>query len=298
MDSSHGQLSLFDFDPPPLGIEPRIRRPREAGPGRQPPSCSQLLLFTDRVVLIEALSRAVISADYEDAVRIERQLSLGWGEDAVPVNLRFLRQLDPDFWERATEPAEAIEAWPVIERSIAPGTTLWRRVRNGFFGRLLSVHSAEAVVGTHPDALRLVVGTLIDREDVADARRLVRDALLAGKSVDIDGVEDPPLAELLAEELGPHWLASLGAIRRLWPLSRPTPEETSAITTRIHDALPPDDEERAVAFWDALRLAELRGAIGEPFLHAARKRLKRLNEDLHALYMYGTGPLSGGGVNR
>ena len=290
MAPSRDQLSLFDSGPPPLGIEPRSRRHLRTGPGYEKPSGSQLLLFTDRIVLIEALSRAVASADYEEAARIECRLSLGWGEDAVPAALRFVRQLGAGFWERASEPAEALEAWPVIECSVAPGTALWRRARNGFFGRLLSMHSVEAVVSAHPAALRLVVGTLIDREAVADARRLVRDALLAGNNLDMDGVEDPPLAGLLAEDLAPRWLASLGAIRRLWPLPRPAPEETGAIASGIHDALPPDEEARAEAFWDVLRLAELRGAIGEPLVHAARRRLKRLNEDLHALYMYGTGP--------
>ncbi len=292
MASSRGQLRLFDSGPPPLGIELARQRARGPSPDEAQRSSSQLLLFTDRIVLTEALGRAVISADYEEAARIECQLCHGWGEDAVPAELRFVRRLGPDFWERSTEPIEALEGWSVIECSVRPGGSLWRRVRNGFFARLLSVHSAEAVVGSQPTALRLVVGTLMDGEAVADARRLVRDALLAGESVDLEGVVDPPLTELLAEDLDPRWLASLGAIRGLWPLPRPTPGEVDAIANGIHHDAPPDEQARAMAFWDTLRLAELRGAVSEPLLHAARKRLKLLNVDLHALYMDGTGPFA------
>lgn len=297
MAAPRGQLRLFDSGPQPLGSEPHDRPTRQAIPGGDHAPSSQLLLFTDRVVLVEALRRAAISGEYEEAGRIEERLRSGWCEEAVPAELRFVRRLGPGFLERAARPGEALEAWADIERSVSPGTVLWKRMRAGFFGRLLSRHSAESVAGLHPGALRLVVATLIDLDRAADGRRLVRDALVAGARIDLDGVEDPPVVDLLAEELGACWLASLGAIRKLWPLPRPTPEETRSIAGAIHDPLLPDEEGRAMDFWDTLRLAELRGAIGEPLLHAARKRLKILNGDLHALYMHGTGPLSQGQVS-
>jgi hypothetical protein len=293
-----GQLRLFDSGPSPLRSEPHDPPTGQAGPGGDPAPSSQLLLFTDRVVLVEALRRSAISGDYEEAARIEERLRAGWREEAVPAELRFVRTLGPGFREIAGRPAEALEAWADIERSVGPGTVLWRRMRNGFFGRLLSRHSAGSLAGLHPGALRLVVATLRDLDRAADGRILVRDALVAGARIDLDGVEDPPVADLLAEELGARWLASLGAIRGLWPLTRPTPEETGSIAAAVHDPLPPDEEGRAMAFWESLRLAELHGSIGEPLLHAARKRLKILNGELHALYLYGTGPFSEGEVSR
>src|SRR2546426_212519 len=54
------------------------------------------------------------------------------------------------------------------------------------------------------------------------ARALVRDALLNGRGPEsLDFEEAPVIADLLAEDLPPRWLACLGLVRRLW--STPPP---------------------------------------------------------------------------
>jgi hypothetical protein len=119
---------------------------------------------------------------------------------------------------------------------------------------------------------------------------LVRDALRGGRrleSVDFDW--DRALAELLAEDETPAWLACLGALRRLWPASRPAVDVVAQLSTPFRE--PPSAEEAGVLFWSCLQAAEDRDCP-EPLLLEARRRMKRLSPAFHALYMRRAAPRS------
>ena len=116
-----------------------------------------------------------------------------------------------------------------------------------------------------------------------EARGLVRDSLLAGRKLDaLEFRENDAVADLLAEDLSPRWLACLGRIRRLWP--------SSALRNAPREAFPDvagsgeGDDDPAMAFWRCLRLAETPDAP-EELLHEARRRMKRLHPGLHAEFM-------------
>jgi hypothetical protein len=64
----------------------------------------------------------------------------------------------------------------------------------------------------------------------------VRDSLLAGRLLEArDFHDDPAVADLLAEDLDPRWLACLGRIRRLWPAPPPRGAEwESLLAPELH----------------------------------------------------------------
>ena len=104
--------------------------------------------------------------------------------------------------------------------------------------------------------------------------------------------ERPPqryeaLADLLAEDLPPRWLACLGRIRRLGPASPATGTEWEPpVAVARGDAA---DEEPAAAFWRCLRLAES-PACPDELRQEARRRMKQLHPELHAQFMRRAGP--------
>jgi hypothetical protein len=89
------------------------------------------------------------------------------------------------------------------------------------------------------------------------------------------------LADLLAEDHPPIGQASLGVVRRLWP----TPPPPTADEVDLHaTSVPVSDEDRAAAFWQWLRLADSPGSPDDIRLEA-RRRMKALDPEMHALYM-------------
>jgi hypothetical protein len=143
---------------------------------------------------------------------------------------------------------------------------------------------ADALVKARPECLPSLCAAMA-RADAAEgprrARQLVREALLAGRELEPnDFRHDPPVADLLAEDLAPRWLASLGAISRIWPAP---PLDEAALSGFGGDdgGASSDDEE---AFWRCLRVADDPRAPVES-RHEARRRMKRLRPDLHARYM-------------
>jgi hypothetical protein len=94
--------------------------------------------------------------------------------------------------------------------------------------------------------------------------------------------EDGAVAELLAEDLSPPWLACLGRIRRLWP-SSPLPEAERQAPLDLVGGQEGDDD-RAIAFWRCLCLAETPDCP-EALVHAARRRIKQLHPGLHVAFM-------------
>jgi len=276
------QLRLFDSDPGDLDLEetrPRWSRPRLA----QPEAASQLLLFQDRIQLLGEFELALERAEFGEAWRLKQRLEAEHGPITVPAP-RFMEQLGADFWEQSLGPRERAVAWRVIENELQGRPGLRRRLRSSYFGRLLASWPAEEIVASEPGCLPALANVLLE-SDRAVARRLVRDALLAGHAFPANEFEDPGISELLSEDLGPRWLASLGAIRRVWLLPRPTVEELERLFREMAGPDPATDAERALAFWTALRLSGLRDQIPEKLLHEARRRLKRLDPTLHAEYM-------------
>ena len=113
----------------------------------------------------------------------------------------------------------------------------------------------------------------------AEAAALLRDALLGGCDPAPGDFDDDRLVDLLAENHGPVWLACLGALRHLWPVP---PADSSELAPLVVDS--PDDDERGRQFWACLRRIVSCGR-DDPAAVAARKRMKQLDIDMHALYM-------------
>ena len=179
--------------------------------------------------------------------------------------------------------------WAEIDRQLCAQPSLQDRVRQGAFARLTRAHTAVELMEARPECLPLLVRALESEQGRSaeearlEARGLVRDSLLAGRTLDPLGPrEDEAVDDLLAEDLPPRWLACLGRIRRLWPRSPLREAEWKALgeVARGHTG----GEEPAMAFWHCLRLAETPGCP-EDLRHAARRRMKRLHPDLHAAFM-------------
>lgn len=289
------QLSLFPLGPAPLEIDarepsvPRVidRTPSGSESGDVP---RQLPLFSEWTRLSGALGDALADADFAAARAICSQIGTTYGQASVPDWAGSLDAIRCDaLWNRG-DPRELLAAWRLVDAQL-PSDAQRRTFRRAFLRRLFAIHPPEDVVCGDTTALPLVANALVEIGQTARARLLVRDALLAGGEVP-DIAEDQPVADLLSEDLGPRWLASLGAIRRLWPLPLPDPAERATLRATLEGAVPADDADRACAFWDVLRLAECRSALPESVLHAARRRLKCLHPDLHAAYMNRAGPFA------
>jgi hypothetical protein len=115
--------------------------------------------------------------------------------------------------------------------------------------------------------------------DTAGAAALLRDALLEGCEPAPGDFDDDRLVDLLAEDYGPVWLACLGALRHLWPVP---PADASELAPCVVDSQ--DDDERGREFWACLRRTVSCGR-DDPAAVAARKRMKQLDPDMHALFM-------------
>jgi hypothetical protein len=108
----------------------------------------------------------------------------------------------------------------------------------------------------------------------------MRDALVDRYRPEPHEFNHPQLADLLAEEDGPAWLACVGALRHIWAV--PPIEPSGVIRPISFD--PADDEERGAQFWACLRVA-VSCAHDQPAAVAARKRMKQLHPERHARYM-------------
>ena len=144
----------------------------------------------------------------------------------------------------------------------------------------------EALVEAAPECLPALALVLIRSPNASDGRRrarvLVRDALLAGCRLEsLDFTHDEPLSDVLAEDLPPRWLACLGVIRRLWMAAHAEPDPAPFGTPLAGSQ---SDDEAALEFWHCLQVAEDATCTDE-LVHEARRRMKRLRPELHALYM-------------
>ncbi len=293
-----GQLTLFSVDPRPLaGAEcPGDTVQEPAGQAVPAPDDRQIELFAHPVVLARELEVALGLGRFEEAAGLRRLLAEAYGPSRDTVALGFLERLGGLAWQR--EPGEALVVWAEIDGQLRERPHLRARLREGVFRRLLESHDAEALVTARPDCLPALAAVLrsgvvtTPEEGGRRARALVRDALLNGRGLEsLDFEEDPAIADLLAEDLPPRWLACLGLVRRLW--STPPPDEADLEALRSSPAKAPSDETAAaLAFWQCLRVSES-ADCPEDLLHEARRRMKRLRPELHGLYMRRAGARAG-----
>jgi hypothetical protein len=273
------------------GLEPRPPSPGSGAPvgeAHKPPAPDaderQLDLFADRAALERDLDQALRSGDFDTACRLRDVHRETYGATSATASLDFLEALaalDPP-----GDPGRALRTWESADEGLRDQAALRHLVREGFLRRLLASHAGADLVALYPPCLGAVVGFLTREARAAggdaapEARRLVRDALLSGRSLEpLEVEEDPHLSDLLAEGWSPPWLACLGAVRRLWPVPAATPDELRAF------AGGGDTEgDEALLFWRCLQAAEAPGCP-EHLRHEARRRMKRLRPELHALYM-------------
>lgn len=126
---------------------------------------------------------------------------------------------------------------------------------------------------------RLCAAASADERLAAEAAALLRDVLLGGGEPAPGDFDDARIVDLLAENHRPVWLACLGALRQLWPVP---PADLSELAPVVADSQ--DDDERGREFWTCLRYTVSCGR-DDPTAVAARKRMKQLDADMHALFM-------------
>jgi len=285
------QLTMF-------GVEPRLLEPDDSSAGgaealyagTAPPTDAddgQIELFAPAVVLGREMDAAIAAGRFEVAARLRSVLDRSYGPSPLTRDLGFLDQLGACPWEDA--PAVALSAWTEVDARFGDRPHLRARLREGVFGRLLASHAPDALVEARPECLPMVAAALDLRPESSAAagrrraRALVRDALLAGRDLSsLDFAHDQRVADLLAEEFSPRWLACLGLIRRLWTAPRPGAADLLSFSNEAVETPPCDDP--ALEFWRCLQVAECGDCLDRP-LHEARRRMKRLQPGLHALYM-------------
>ncbi len=184
----------------------------------------QLDLFADRAVLARELDAAIAGGRFEAVAALRARVEHDFGPGAAQT-LAPLACFDGVAWD---PPDTALSAWADVDPLLAGRPQLREQVRTGVFGRLLRSHRPARLLAARPECLPALARVLRERPDRPpeegrrDARALVRDSLLAGRPLEaLDFRDDPAVADLLAEDRDPRWLACLGRIRRLWPSTPP-----------------------------------------------------------------------------
>jgi hypothetical protein len=284
-----GQLTLFVTDRRPLpvvgGFSTEDGEHRAGHSGVTVEDDRQIGLFAPRAVLSRDLDIALVQGRFEEAERLRRLMDDNYGGSVETESLGFLDRLGGGLWKRP--PGEALATWAEIDALLEPSAPLQARVRDGVFARLLESHAPERLAEARLDCLPALTHVLARNAETSDGRRrarlLVRDALVAGRGLEpLDFRHDPPVADLLAENLAPRWMACLGAIRRLWPVPPPGGGDVA----RLRDQAVPcaSDDDAAQEFGRCLGVADDPRA-SEECRHAARRRLKQLQPDFHGQYM-------------
>jgi len=289
-----------------LGLDPVIRADAGPGPDGEVPDSRpgdvvtmpvaderQAALFEDRAVLLRGLDHALEQGEFEEALRALRSFEAVYGPPAEGPPSPILESLAGACWD---SPGAALDTWTSVEAGLRPGPR--RRIRTGVFVRLLRSRAPDALARARPECLPAVAAFLDsapgrpEGEGRREARRLVREALLEGRTLEpLDFRHDEPVAEALAEDMPPRWLACLGAVRRLWPAPPLSATEAGTLVARQPDAFAADDP--ALAFWRCLRVAET-PACPDEALHEARRRMKALQPELHEAFMRRILPRLGG----
>lgn len=288
-----------------LGLDPVIRA--DAGPGPDGEVSDsrpgdvvampvvderQAALFEDRAVLLRGLDHALEQGEFEEAQRALRSFEAVYGPPAEGPPSPCLESLAGASWD---SPGAGLDAWTSVEADLRPGPR--RRIQTGVFVRLLRSCAPDALVRARPECLPALAVFLESApgrpggEGRREARRLVGETLLEGRTLEpLDFRHDEPVAEVLAEDMPPRWLACLGAVRRLWPAPPLSTGEADEFVAPRPDAPAADDP--ALAFWRCLRVAET-PACSDEALHEARRRMKALQPELHNAFMRRVPPRPG-----
>ena len=274
-----GQPSLFDLDRAGLRFHEHAPSPGPAWLEEQLP------LFEGKAPLVGELEAALWDADFERAAEAFERLRETYPDESSIENLGFVAALPRDFWSLSLSVDDRLLRWECMARALGVGSIPWRKARNGFFRRLCSSTDVASLAASHPEAAPDVANSLYDNGETRASRIAVREALLAGRELRSLDFEDVEVAELLSEDEPAAWLASLGAIRLLWPRHLVEPDDASRLETEISRPLPDEDRARALDFWKCLCISGLGKHIPESIRLDSHRRMKRLHPRLHAEFM-------------
>jgi hypothetical protein len=282
------QLPLF----PDISGARAVSAASEAAPPEAPSAAPvsavddpQLDLFADRAVLARELDAAIAGGRFEAVTVLRARVEEDFGPDAARC-LAPLVRFEGIAWDPPDTP---LSVWADVDPLLAGHPRLRAQVRTGVFGRLLQSQRPASLLAARPECLPALARVLREgpdrspEEGCRDARALVRDSLLAGRLLEaLDFSGDPAVADLLAEDRDPPWLACLGRIRRLWPATPPRGAEWESLGQVARGRAPV--EHPALAFWGCLRLAESPDCPDD-LRQQARRRMKQLAPELHGLFM-------------
>jgi hypothetical protein len=259
----------------------------EPGPGAALVLPRQMALFGQITQLLGELHHAIEEGDFARARRLRQSLVAFEGPSRDARSVAFVDTLAGDaFWAR--DPADILSDWRRLDARLPPASPMRAWVRAAVVHRLTRSFGTRPLLALVPHSLPLVANTLLadarraGGEDAAsEAREIVRDALLAGRNLPPREFEDAAVADLLAEDLEPVWMASVGALGRLWPCPPPGADAVEA----VRSGTPADGRaEDGLRFWSCLQvLTHIRDE--EALRRQARVQMKRLNAGLHALVM-------------
>jgi len=240
-------------------------------------------LFTAERELVGLIEAALASGRFEDARRHRDALVALEGPSTRTRELGTLDVVGAEgFWDRPLP--IVVTQWLMLHRHLDALPHLRRLICDGGLSRLLERHDPTELVQTAPAMLapltnRLCASVGTDQRRPAEAAALLRDALLGGCEPAPGDFDDDRFVDLLAENHGPVWLACLGALRHLWLVP---PADSSESAPVVVDSQ--DEDERGGQFWACLRRTVSCGR-DDPAAVAARKRMKQLDADMHALFM-------------
>ncbi len=280
---SRKQLSLFEADQADLPFDayaPPVPRPLAR-------SGEQLPLFEGKTPLLGEVTVGVVEADFQAARKAYERLRETYPMDESVSAFEFLSSVPDDLWTETRSDDERLSVWQAVAPFFPANSTGYLKARDGFFRRLLATTDARELVVAHPLIAPVVANHLLDAGDWNVARECIRDALLAGKELKPLAFEDQAVSDLLGEEGSAEWLASLGAIRRLWPRHTADFEITAVIHTRLSAELPDTDREKALDFWFCLSNSGPASRIPEGVRHSAYRRMKQLHPMLHEEFVTG-----------
>jgi len=286
-------MRLPVFDPPDVVPELPASDPRAADDRESEGAAAgvgvavlpgQIALFGAATELLGNLHLAIEAGDFARARELRRSLIATEGASREARTLAFVEHLGDDgFWQR--EPAAVLAEWRRLDADLPARWPVRAWVRSAVVRRLVASLGAPGLVARVPESLPLVANWMLAEAGPGEgdsipgqARELVRDALLSGRSLSPTEFDDRDLADLLAEDLEPEWLACLGVVRRLWAC--PPPDEADLDQLRRGPSQPTDSDS-ARRFWSCLKVVA--GAGDATLRGEARRQMKRLHPEMHAL---------------
>ncbi len=273
------QWSLFEADQGDLPFD--AYHSSEPKVGAQSPE--QLSLFEGKVPLVGEIESALADGDYGLARAAYDRLRSTYPEDGSVAFFEFLSLIPPGVWTAPMRLEERLSVWRTIAARHATGTPFHRAIRDGFFRRLLRIERASALAVSHAWVAPDVANHLRSAGDWRAGREVVRDVLLAGEQLKPLAFDDGDVSDVLGEEGEPEWLASLGAIRRIWPRLLPKTSDME----RLSAPIPAEEREKALDFWFCLSVSGIGTRLPEETRRNAHRRMKQLNPLLHEEFMTG-----------